>query len=152
MTITKIKQTDWYPERNLLITHISGDMDKSDVEEWELSLKNGLDKIQSDGTFRILVNLHGFKAVDFDAHKRFRAIIPSTLANYGWKVGYVDLFDEASTMTFSNTRGIKCMAAAHAHQDASKIELYEERFGKEDERFFTDPIEAENWISNLQFN
>lgn len=152
MTDTKIKRTDWYPGKKLIITHISGDVDKSDAEEWEQSLKDALNKIDNDDTFKIFVNLHGFKAVDLDAHKRFRGIVPSALANYGWKVGYVNLFEESSSITLSNIRGIKCIAAAHAHQDASKIDQYEARFGKSNERFFTDPLEAEKWIDGLPLN
>ncbi len=94
--------------------------------------------------------MYGFKAVDIDAHKRFRTVIPLTLADYGWKVGYVNLFeDEAQTMIIRKIRGITCIAAAHAHQDETKMNLYEEKFSCNKERFFSDPIQARLWIENF---
>jgi beta-lactamase class D len=148
---TKITRTDWYPEKSLVVTHISGDVTKDDIATWEKSLHDTLDRLEPNSSFKIFINLHGFKAIDIEAHKRFRAIVPSTLANYGWKVGYVDLFEEeGKKLTFSNTRGIQCSAAVHCHQDATKIELYQQRFSRENEHFFTDPVKALQWVESYQ--
>lgn len=149
MLKTKIAETEWLPEKKLINTHLSGDVDLADIEQWEQSLHAALDKIPDNSIFKILINLYGFKAVDFTVHKRYREIILLTLANYGWKVGYVDLFEEAANMQFNYLRGIKCVGAAHVHQDASKIEKYESLFSRENERFFTDPQAAEKWIVEL---
>jgi hypothetical protein len=150
MTSSKITETTWFPEKKLLVTHISGDIEKPDIEKWENSLKEALDKIDDNESFKVFINMHGFTAVDIDAHKRFRGIVPLTLADYGWKVGYVDLFEEeAKTMTYKNTRGIKCVGAAHAHQDETKMDLYETRFSGEREHFFKDPTKAIEWIESL---
>ncbi|GAB3175237.1 hypothetical protein [Telluribacter humicola] len=148
-TTTATARTDWYPEQKLIVTQLSGDVDQADIEQWEQSLHQALAQVEDGGTFKILVNLWGFKAVDFPTHKKYREIIPLTLANYGWKVGYVDLFEEAAAMTFTTERGIRCTGAAHAHQDATKIEKYESLFGRDNERFFTDPKLAEEWILGL---
>lgn len=151
MVTTKITETNWYPEKRLVVTHISGDIEKSDIERWERSFKNTLDQIEDNTTFKIFVNMHGFKAVNIDAHKRFRGIVPLTLADYGWKVGYVDLFEEeAKAMTYKNTRGIKCIGASHSHQDETKMDLYETRFSSDREHFFPDPQQARQWIEDLE--
>lgn len=150
MTDTKVMETGWYPEEKLIITHLSGDIDIHDVDQWQKSLYTALEQIDNNGVFKIFVNLYGFKATDIEAHKRYRGIIPLTLADYGWKVGYVDLFDEAKDMAFKNIRGIRCVGAAHAHQDETKIEKYETLFGRENEHFFTDPDRAEEWIKALK--
>lgn len=143
----KIAKTDWEPANRLIVTHISGDMDKDDVIRWEKSLYNALDRIEDGSTFRIFVNLHGFTAANLDAHKHFRSIVPLTLADYGWKVGYLAMFEEeASKLTFRNKRGIRCLAAAHCHQDETKISKYESLYSSVSERFFTDPQKAEAWI------
>lgn len=149
--MTKIKETKWYPEKRLVVTHISGNIEKSDIEQWENSFKNTLDKIEDYSTFKIFINMHGFKAVDIDTHKRFRTVIPTILADYGWKVGYLDLFvEETKTMTYNNRRGIKCVGVAHSHQDETKMELYETRFSSNREHFFLDPAKARDWIENLE--
>lgn len=151
MTPTKNTETNWYPEKRLIVTQISGDLEKSDIEQWEKSFKDTLDQIEDDTTFKIHVNMNGFTAVNIDAHKRFRAVIPLTLADYGWKVGYVDLFEEeAKMMTYKNIRGIKCVGAAHSHQDETKMDLYETKFSSDKEHFFLDPVKARHWIENLE--
>jgi hypothetical protein len=146
----KSTHTTWHAEKNLLVTVIQGDLDKEDIERWEASLDAAMEQIESGSLFKFMVNMHGFKAVDIDAHKRFRAIIPLTLAQYNWKVGYVDLFEkEASEMVFTATRNICCAGAAHAHHDATKMELYQARFSRPNEQFFTDPDAALQWIEHL---
>jgi hypothetical protein len=37
----------------------------------------------------------------------------------------------------------------HCHQDATKIEKYESLYSSPNERFFTDPGEAEAWIRGI---
>lgn len=152
MTTLKTITTKWNPELRLLTTQISGDIEMDDVETWEQSLHDGLKHIEDNSQFKILVNLHEFNATDFDVHKRFRTIVPLTLAEYGWKVGYVNLFIKSALMPIRNTRGIQCVAAAHVHQDVSKIESYEAQFGKETEHFFANPKEAFEWIKNFEIS
>ncbi|SDF40202.1 hypothetical protein SAMN04487996_110207 [Dyadobacter soli] len=150
MTDLKVIKTDWEPANRLIVTHISGDLDKEDVIRWEESLQAALDQVEDGGTFRIFVNLHGFTALNFDAHKHFRNIIPLTLAEYGWRVGYVAMFEEeASGLVLSSKRNIRCLAAAHCHQDETKIAKYESLYSSPNERFFTDPEMAEAWIRSI---
>ena len=149
MNSPKINRTNWNAERKLIRTQLSGEINKEEVEDWENSLNTTLDKIEDNGTFKIFLNLHGLKPVTIDTHKRFRGIIPLTLAKYGWKVGYTHLFEESNEINYSITRGIKCFGVAHCHEDNTKIELYEKLYGRDNERFFTDPILAEEWIESL---
>ena len=147
----KIAKTEWNPDKKLISTHISGDVDKTDIEKWEASLYTALSQIKENETFKIFVNLYGFKAVDLEAHKRFRNIIPLTLAAYGWKVGYIDLFEEeAKSITYANTRGIHCAGAAHVHQDETKIALYQSRYSSKNEQYFNDPRQAAAWLESLE--
>lgn len=150
MKQNKIMESRWDPEKKLLVTHISGEVNEADVEKWEETLLRELDRIPSNSQFRIFVNLYGFTAENFEAHKRFRTIIPVTLAQYGWKTGYTGLFEEdAAQMQITVTRGIHCIAAAHCHHDATKMELYETRFSHETEHYFTDPGKALIWIGQV---
>lgn len=147
----KIITTEWYPDKSILITHLAGNISTEDLAVWEESFKTSLDMIEANACFKIFVNLHGFKAVDLMTHKSFRTIIPITLSEYGWKVGYIGLFEkEAEDIVFISKRGITCIAAAHCHHDATKIERYESQFGRYNERFFTDPVLAEHWLRNLE--
>ncbi len=149
-TQTIITESKWIPEKKLLITHISGDVDVADIERWEESLKSAFKQIPADTQFKILVNLHGFTAINLEAHKRFRTIIPLNLARFNWKAGYVNLFaEEAKDLLLESERGIQCVAAAHVHQDATKMERYEANFSHEKEHYFTDPNQALSWISGL---
>lgn len=150
MTTTKITESVWYPEKRLVVTQISGEVEIHDIEKWENAFRSTLEQIEESTTFKMFVNMYGFNAMNIEAHKRFRGVIPLTLADYGWKVGYVDLFEEeAKTITYKNTRGIQCLAAAHSHQDEIKMNKYETLFGCGKEHFFSDPTRALQWIENL---
>ena len=147
MSDSKITKTDWEPVNRLIITQMSGEMEKADVIRWEQSLHHSLDQIEDGGSFSIFVNLHGFTALNLDAHKYFRSIVPLTLADYGWKVGYLAMFEEeAANLVLTTKRNIRCLAAAHCHQDETKIEKYESLYSSPCEHFFTDPGKAEAWI------
>lgn len=145
----KITNTTWDPATQLISTQISGNVDTEDVERWEQSLFEALDQITANSTFKILVNLHGFKASNIEVHKRFRNIVPLTLSKYGWRVGYLDLFEEAADLPISTTRGVRCRAAVHVHQDETKINLYENSYSRDNEHYFTDPAVAEKWINEV---
>lgn len=150
MGTLKIAESYWLPDQKLIVTHISGEVDKNDVTYWKETLEVALGQIPENAVFKIFVNQHGFEAADLDAHKHFRDIIPLTLAQYGWKVGYLGLFEEeAKQLTYSNRGEIRCAGAAHCHQDATKMELYERRFSTPNERFFTNPNDARHWIEAL---
>ncbi len=145
----KIAETIWHAEKQWIETTLSGDIEEEDVIRWEHSLTHVLDQLPEGTRFKILVNLFGFKAISLPVHKRYREIIPLTLARYDWKVGYVDLFDEATQLTCTLTRNIACVAAVHVHQDEEKIGKYQERFGRANEQFMTDSDRAKNWIRHF---
>lgn len=144
--MNKKADTKWIPEQKLIITELRGEINSEDVDKWILSLDRELSKIEDNGSFKIFVNLMDFQAVNLDVHKKYREIIPRTLSHYGWKVGYVDMFERANELSYSNIRGIKCVAAVHVHQDATKINKYEENYSRDNEHYFTDIKKAEEWI------
>jgi len=147
MIVEKTIETNWYPEQRLIETKLSGDVNLEDISYWKKTLEQAFNKIESGSSFKILINLFGFKPIDLPTHKKYRDIIPLLLANYNWKVGYADLFEEAKYMTFASHRDITCFAAAHVHQDEEKIKKYQEHFGREDEQFFIDHEKAKTWIN-----
>ncbi|CAD5249063.1 MULTISPECIES: hypothetical protein [unclassified Imperialibacter] len=139
----------WMAHEQLLVTRLSGDATIADIEKWKTSLYTALDAISQGTKFKILVDLFGFTAINVEAHKRFREIVPRTLAQYGWRVGYLEMFEEASELRLGLKGGIRCTAAAHVHQDATKIEKYQSLYGTGREQFFTDPLQAREWIAQL---
>ncbi len=150
MAEIKIIVTRWYPEKQLLVTQMSGDMEEKDIERWENSLRNTLGLIENNSVFKVFVNTNGFNAINLDVQKKYRSVIPRTLAAYDWRVGYIELLeDEAEKMIYGNTRGIKCGGAAHCHHDETKMTIYQDHFGTERERYFADPDLASQWIENL---
>lgn len=153
MKIYEIKNlsSKWYNVKKLLVTRISGDVNMQDVIQWEKSLYRALGKINDNDTFKIYIDLFGYKALDVDVHKRFRNIIPFALSKYGWRVGYLYLFEEANDLELSLTRGIRCVGAAHVHQDRSKISKYQFLFGIDNEAYFDDRLLASQWINALEF-
>ncbi|WP_420150508.1 hypothetical protein [Spirosoma sp.] len=144
----KRKESTYYPEQKLIVTHVSGELDTQDIEDWRLSLMQIFEKLPDHSRFKILVDLHGFRATNFEAHKQFRVIIPLALANCGWYIGYLRLFPETQ-ITIQSARGIHCVAAAHVHHDENKIANYATNYSMHNERFFTDSQVARNWIDSI---
>lgn len=149
MANVKVVETHWFPEKNLIITQLSGDIETNDIIMWEETLKVALNQIEDKGTFKIIVNTIGFNPTDIQTQQKYRSVTPSILAAYGWKAGYADLFEEDANMHVSTTRGIKCVAAAHVHHDANKMDMYDKNFGTVREQFFHDQDHARLWIELL---
>ena len=145
----KIAETTWEPQNRLISTQISGVLDEKDVDTWQRSLEEALAKVEANSQFKIFVNLHGFKAANLEVHKKFRVIIPLTLAKYGWRVGYLDMFPEAK-VDLEYRRGIRCVAAVHVHQDETKIANYQTNYSRPNEHYYIDPMVGETWIRNYQ--
>ena len=138
----KRKQTRFIKEENLVITELAGHLDSQHIDAWKHSLIGVLGQLEPGTKFKILVDLHGFKAKDFEAHKKFRTVIPQTLAEYGWYVGYLRMFPEA-TLTIRSSQNIYCVAAAHVHQDETKIRNYAQNYSMRNERFFVNHRDRE---------
>lgn len=145
----KTTTSSWNADQRLLTTVLSGNVNLEEIEAWKASLAAALQQIPDNSEFKMFVNLHGFKATDFEAHKAMRTVIPLALADYNFRAGYVDLFENVD-LPLHKKRGITCKATVHVHHDASKIDEYDRRFGNERERFFTDPELGADWINNWQ--
>ncbi|TGL86239.1 hypothetical protein EHQ68_12970 [Leptospira congkakensis] len=140
--------TKWEEENSLVTTRIAGTITETEVSEWKQSLEKTFAEIPAGTKFKIFVNLHGLNPTSVSAHKSYRDIIPLLLSRYNWRIGYLDLFDEAKDLKLTSENGKECLAAVHCHHDSYKINEYESRFGKESEHFFDDPERSETWIRN----
>lgn len=147
---TKVKTT-WFPSEKLLVSEITGEnVLKEEILNWKQELTIALDMIPPGSVFKLFFNMYGFKANDFEAHKKFRVIIPLLLKEYGWKVSYLSLFaDEIQNEDFTNRKNAFCVAVAHCHHDESKMALYNSINENANEKFFTDPELAECWIKSI---
>lgn len=144
----KQPETRYYPEEQLVTTHLVGEISEPDLKTWKKTLANALNRVPDHGRFKLLVNLDGFRAAGLDVHKKFRTILPCLLAGYGYRIGYLDLFPEAK-VSLRQTRGIRCVAMANVHHDATKMKDYHDRFSCATEDYFTDLPRALNWIRNV---
>jgi hypothetical protein len=144
----KLIYTSWDATSKILVTTLRGKVNEEDVDSWEASLTNTLASIPDGTRFKILVNLHGFEAENMDVHKRYRTIMPLLLAQYGYRIGYLDMFPEAE-IELHHTRGIRCIAMANVHHNADKMNDYQRRFANVHEHYFTEPEDAWNWITNV---
>jgi hypothetical protein len=127
--------TSWNPDGRLLVTRLSGNVNIDEIHQWRDSIDAALTLVAPGTAFKTFVNIHGFKATDFDAHKAFRTIIPTMLARYDFRVGYLNLFDNA---------------VAHSHHDTDKMHLYQTQCSRPNDQYFTDPAAAEYWIRSYQ--
>lgn len=145
----KIIYAAYHPTTQVLELRLSGLLNFEDIDTWKLMIMKAVSEIPDNTEIRTLVNLFGFKAENFEVHKAYRNIIPLLLADFGYRIGYLDMFPEA-TVELRHHRGIRCVAMANVHQDATKMKDYQERFSNPHEQYFTDQDAAVNWIYGLQ--
>ncbi len=143
-----ITASTWDARRKLLVTRLGGDVDLDDVRRWKDALARELDRIDDQTAFKMIVDLRGYEVRDLAAHKEMRTVIPLTLADYGFRTALLDVFDPVD-LPLRQVRGITCIAVAHVHHDADKMTLYDDRLGRENERFFTDYARADAWIEAI---
>ena len=146
---TVTANTEWDATNRIVTTLLCGPVDIADVERWEAGLHGVLQSLPAGTHFKTFVNFHGLAPVSVEAHKRYRSVIPATLARYGWRVGYLAMFPEADGLAIATERDVRCVAAVHVHQDAYKIEEYDRRFGTAAERFFTDTVTGAEWLASV---
>ncbi|PJZ46380.1 hypothetical protein [Leptospira brenneri] len=140
--------TIWDESNHLVTTRITGAVTETEILSWKQGLENTFANLPSGTKFKIFVNLHGLNPASVSAHKSYRDIIPLLLSKHNWRVGYLDLFEEANNLKLTSENGVECVAAVHCHHDSYKITEYERKFGKESEHFYDDPQSSEIWIRN----
>jgi hypothetical protein len=143
-----IVESHWNLHLCLLVTRLQGRVESEDVERWAASLNSALDRIEAGGTFKLIVNLHGYESANLQAHKAMRSIIPLTLAEYGLRTALLDLFPPVDPH-IQRKRGIVCLAVAHVHHDDGKMQTYARQLGRHNEQFFSDEHAAEIWIASV---
>jgi len=136
----------WDDTLSILQTELKGPVTQGDVELWKKNLHTELNRIPDGRAFRLLLDLHGFEPVDLEAHKAMRLVIPHILMQHGMRPAYADLFDEPGTISVSMLRNRRCFAFANVHHDENKMGQYEIKIGRSDQRFFTDPTKARQWL------
>lgn len=136
----------WDDTLSILQTELKGPVTREDVELWKRDLYAELDRIPSGRQFRLLLDLDGYEPVDMEAHKAMRLVIPTLLLNHGMRPAYADLFDEPGDLHISMVRNRRCFAFANVHHDENKMSQYEMKIGRSDQRFFTDPDKARQWL------
>jgi hypothetical protein len=139
----------WNPNDRVLVTRIGGAPGHAEVANWRESLARELSQIEDDSTFKIIVDFRGYEADDLAVHQEICVIIPITLAEYGFRTALMDLF-EGANLPLRNRYGISCLAVAHVHHDENKMNEYDRRLGRPNERFFTDYRLAEDWIRSAE--
>lgn len=149
--MTKMTNSFWQPAEQLVTTRLSGLLDTADIQNWENTLIKTMEQVPDDIDIKMLVDLHGFKAENFEVHKQYRNIIPLLLARHGYRIGYLDMFPEAN-ITLTTERGIRVVAMANVHQDETKMKDYQEKFSTPFEQYFTDPAAAHKWILSVKLN
>ena len=136
----------WSLPTGILTTHLTGPVGVADVLRWVADLHAALALVPDGGSFRLLLNLHGFDTANLLAHKAMRHVVPMILAHHGMRPAFVDLFDPQREVPITMERDVRCTAVANVHHDAAKMNRYEQTIAKPDQRFFTDLAEARRWL------
>ena len=130
-----------------LRTRLAGTLTLADVHAWRDALHAAGRAVPAVAEFRALVDIRGYDvgAQDMAVHRVQREVVPRFLAAHGFVVGFFRLYEE--TPPPADPSLARCIAVAHVHHEAFKMERYDELLGSDTERFFTDPAEAEAWLA-----
>ena len=143
-------ESKWEPLTGILTTCLQGSVTVDDVSDWLASLAEATGRIQDNAQFKLLVDLYNYEPAALPAHKAMRPVVPLMLAHYGFRTALLDLFDPVQ-LPLQILRGITCTAVAHIHHDESKMDEYDRRLGRPNERFFTDITKAQAWLETAIF-
>lgn len=136
----------WDDTLSILQTELKGPVTREHVELWKMNLYAELDRIPDGRPFRLLLDLEGYEPVDMEAHKAMRLVIPNVLQSHGMRPAFADLFDDPGELNITLLRNRRCFAFANVHHDEYKMDQYETKIGRSDQRFFTDPDKARQWL------
>jgi hypothetical protein len=135
----------WDAPQALLTTRVRRALSLEEVAEYEDVLARTIGAIAPGTSFLWLSDAMGYEPfADRAAHARYRSILPKMLAEHGFRASLLDLFDAEVVIT--SARGVICRAIAHVHHDAEKIAIFDERFGRHNERYFSNEEVARMWL------
>lgn len=135
----------------VLTTRLSGTVTTSDVTGWIDGLWETVGMVPTGGTFRLLFDLTGYESASIDAHQSMRNVIPQLLADHGLRPAYLDLFDDQPEMDIAPQPRVRCVALANVHHNEERMQDYQLRAGKPEQRFLSDRAEAVRWIGSTAF-
>lgn len=132
----------------VLTTRLGGTVTTSDVTGWIGGLREAVRTVPTGGTFKLLFDLTGYESASIDAHKSMRNVIPQLLADHGLRPAYLDLFDDQPEMEVAPQPRVRCTAFVNVHHNGERMQDYQLRAGKPEQRFLSDRDEAVRWIEN----
>src|SRR5688500_17443448 len=119
-----ITETLWNPEARLLITRLQGDVTLYDVQRWVALLASARSHIAHHSCFQLDEEFSVSHPFNRHTHKLIRTVMPLVLAHYVYHTALFYLFDSVD-VPFSINDGRRCIAVAHVHHDAVKMNEYE---------------------------
>lgn len=141
-------EVTWDAASRLLTTRVRRSLSVEEVVEYSGALSRVLAAIPSETSFLWLSNSTGYEALaNRAAHDIYRTVVPRTLAEHGFRTSLLDLYEGEVSVTC--TRGVTCAAIAHVHQDVEKMLVFDRRFGRDNERYFSDESEGRRWLLDL---
>jgi hypothetical protein len=138
-------EVKWDAEGKLLTTRVRRALSIDEVNEYTGTLAGAIAEVPRGTSFRWLSNSTGYEPLaNRAAHAVYRSILPKVLAEHGLRTSLLDLYEGEVTVTCA--RDVTCRAVAHVHHDAEKMAIFNERFGRENERYFSDEDLARGWL------
>lgn len=144
-------KTEWHADQKLLVTRFSGKPTLAEVRQWKNELYDTTRLFPDNTQFKMLIDLQGYTVdlVEKEIHFEQREVIPTFLSLHNFKVGYLSLF-EVDIEIKAGERNLNCVAVAHIHHECHKMEAYDQKFGKSNDRYFCDSAAAEKWINEYK--
>ena len=138
-------EVTWDARARLLTTCVRCALSVDEVTDYDNALSRVIATIPDGTRFIWLSDATGYEALANRAgHEVYRVILPRTLAEHGFRTSLLDLYDGELPITC--VRGVECVAIAHIHHDAEKMGIFDERFARDDERYFSEVDVGRRWL------
>jgi hypothetical protein len=138
-------EVKWDAEALLLTTRVRRALSIDEVNEYSTTLARALAEVPDGTSFRWLSNSTGYEPLaNRAAHAVYRSILPKTLAEHGLRTSLFDLYE--ADVAVRHERDVTCRTIAHVHHDTEKMKIFDERLGRENERYFSDENSARDWL------
>ena len=137
----------WDNKSKILKANINRIVNLNNVKKWENKIISELFKIPKKERFIFLYDSSGYGFNNIETHKYFRAIVPKILNQYNYRLSFVSNIEMDNICNKEQKKSQVCFGVALVHHDKEKMKTYDENYGCDNERYFSDIETALKWIN-----
>jgi hypothetical protein len=138
-------EVTWEGQGEFLSTRVRRALSVDEANEYSRVLDMAIARLLPGTGFVWLSNSSGYEPLaNRGGHAVYRSILPKVLAEHGLRTSLLDMYE--GEVLIEHSFEVTCRAVAHVHHDADKMAIFDGRFGRANERYFSDEDLARDWL------